>query len=80
MYHIHNISFSFIWICVSCVSKKKIRHLKTEMFILFYIIIISLYYYFGYMDEKLSMRRIHWCVNTSSMFIFGDIFEQKLPK
>ena len=31
---------------------------------------------FEYTDEKLSMRRIHWCVNTNSIFIFWCIFEQ----
>ena len=31
---------------------------------------------FEYADEKPLTRRIQWCVDPSSIFIFGGIFEQ----
>ena len=35
---------------------------------------------FEYTKEKLSTRRIHWYRGSSSIFSFGGVFEEYLPK
>ena len=62
-----SMSFLFpLWICVNCVSNKKIRF-KTELFILFYITILMTFMtYYMYL---IHIKYIHTYVDGSTLLI-----------